>query len=156
MSVTDAGYTRPEAARLAGLTHRQLRYWTSIGFLRPSLERDGGPGRWARYSFADVVELRTVARLLATGLTLRRLRDEVARLRRAGCDRPLMLKCRVHAGELLVCDGRRPAQAATSSGQLQLPFDSASGGSVIHRPAEFAANREEGTTPRPRRKGGAQ
>jgi len=73
-SVVARSFSTAEAARLTGLTPRQLDHWDRRGFLRPSLERAAGYGSSRRYSFADVVRLRVAARLRANGVGLARIR----------------------------------------------------------------------------------
>ncbi len=76
-------FSTADAARLTGLTARQLDHWDRQGFLRPSLERASGYGSARRYSFADVVRLRVAARLRAAGIGLTRIRrcaEALARL----------------------------------------------------------------------------
>jgi len=73
-SVVARSFSTAEAARLTGLTPRQLDHWDRQGFLRPSLERAAGYGSARRYSFADVVRLRVAARLRANGVGLARIR----------------------------------------------------------------------------------
>jgi DNA-binding transcriptional MerR regulator len=73
-SVVLRSFSTAEAARLTGLTARQLDHWDRNGFLRPSVERASGYGSTRRYSFADVVRLRVAARLRANGVGLARIR----------------------------------------------------------------------------------
>jgi DNA-binding transcriptional MerR regulator len=73
-SVVARSFSTAEAARLTGLTPRQLDHWDRRGFLRPSLERAAGYGTARRYSFADIVRLRVAARLRANGVGLSRIR----------------------------------------------------------------------------------
>jgi DNA-binding transcriptional MerR regulator len=82
-SVVARSFSTAEAARLTGLSARQLDHWDRKGFLRPSLERASGYGSTRRYSFADVVRLRVAARLRANGVGLARIRkctEALARL----------------------------------------------------------------------------
>ncbi|HVQ54992.1 MAG TPA: MerR family transcriptional regulator [Thermoanaerobaculia bacterium] len=82
-TVIARSFSTAEAARLTGLTARQLDHWDRKGFLRPSLERASGYGSARRYSFADVVRLRVAARLRASGVGLARIRrcaEALARL----------------------------------------------------------------------------
>jgi DNA-binding transcriptional MerR regulator len=82
-SVVARSFSTAEAARLTGLSARQLDHWDRQGFLRPSLERASGYGSSRRYSFADVVRLRVAARLRASGVGLARIRkcaEALARL----------------------------------------------------------------------------
>ncbi len=81
--VVARSFSTAEAARLTGLSARQLDHWDRNGFLRPSLERASGYGSMRRYSFADVVRLRVAARLRAEGVGLARIRkcaEALARL----------------------------------------------------------------------------
>jgi DNA-binding transcriptional MerR regulator len=76
-------FSTAEAARLTGLSPRQLDHWDRQGFLGPSLERAAGYGSARRYSFADVVRLRVAAMLRAAGVGLARIRrcaEELSRL----------------------------------------------------------------------------
>ena len=81
--VVTRSFSTAEAARLTGLSARQLDHWDRKGFLRPSLQQAAGYGTTRRYSFADVVRLRVAARLRAHGVGLSRIRrcaDALARL----------------------------------------------------------------------------
>ncbi|HTY40308.1 MAG TPA: MerR family transcriptional regulator [Thermoanaerobaculia bacterium] len=81
--VVARSFSTAEAARLTGLSARQLDHWDRKGFLRPSLEKAAGYGSARRYSFADVVRLRVAARLRANGVGLARIRkcaEAMARL----------------------------------------------------------------------------
>jgi DNA-binding transcriptional MerR regulator len=82
-SVVTRSFSTAEAARLTGLSARQLDHWDRKGFFRPSLEKASGYGSARRYSFADVVRLRVAARLRANGVGLARIRkcaEALARL----------------------------------------------------------------------------
>lgn len=82
-SVIARSFSTADAARLTGLSARQLDHWDRRGFLQPSLEKASGYGSARRYSFADVVRLRVAARLRASGIGLanvRRCADALARL----------------------------------------------------------------------------
>ena len=75
-------FSTAQAARLSGLTPRQLDYWARRGFLRPSLQEASGYGSSRRYSFTDIVKLRVAARLRASGIGLARVRRCVEALER--------------------------------------------------------------------------
>lgn len=53
--------TTEQAARLAGLSEYQLRYWADTGFYTPSISNERGRPYGRIYSFRDVVGLRTLA-----------------------------------------------------------------------------------------------
>jgi uncharacterized protein (DUF433 family) len=77
---------RPElAAALSGASLRQLSYWRSLRtpepLLRPEVHE---PRSRVRYSFQDVLALRTFVYLLTRGIPLRRVRRAVRSLRDMG------------------------------------------------------------------------
>ena len=82
-------YTAAQAARLAGCTGSQLRYWERTNLVVPT-------GEERSYTFRDLVALRVVTSLLEAGLPLARVRTALAFLAEAGDD---------IAGVRLVTDG---------------------------------------------------
>jgi DNA-binding transcriptional MerR regulator len=85
MKFTDViqdSFSTAEAARLSGLTPRQLDHWARKGFLCPSLQVASGYGSCRRYSFQDIVKLRVAARLRGSGVGLARMRRCVEALKR--------------------------------------------------------------------------
>ncbi len=81
-SVVHRGFSTAEAARLSGLTPRQLDHWDRLGFLRPSATPAAGYGSARRYSFTDLVRLRVAARLRSSGVGLASLRRCTEALKR--------------------------------------------------------------------------
>jgi uncharacterized protein (DUF433 family) len=80
--------TPDSAARLAGVTLRQLNYWRQIGLIEPAVARTMSPRNEVRlYDFTGLVELRVVAALRAR-LSLQHIGEVIRRLR-ASYDRPL-------------------------------------------------------------------
>jgi hypothetical protein len=47
-------WSGPEAARIAGITYRQLNYWARTGLVRPSIHDAQGSGDHRRYDNDDV------------------------------------------------------------------------------------------------------
>lgn len=77
------------AARLAGVTMRQLRYWAATGVVVPSLsETLSGRGRTRLYTFRDLLEL-FVAAELRSRFPLQHIRRVLRYLREAGYEHPL-------------------------------------------------------------------
>jgi len=72
--VVARSFSTAEAARLSGLSPRQLDHWDRLGFLQPSLRHAAGYGSSRRYSFADIVRLRVAGRLRSHGIGLARIR----------------------------------------------------------------------------------
>ena len=73
------GYTAAQAARLAGCTVSQLRYWSRSGLVAPTA--DGGG-----YAFRDLVALRVVRSLLDAGLSSTRVHAALRWVRESGED----------------------------------------------------------------------
>jgi DNA-binding transcriptional MerR regulator len=88
--VIQDSFSTAEAARLSGLTPRQLDHWARQGFLCPSVQEASGYGSCRLYSFSDIVKLRVAARLRGSGVGLARIRRCVEALKRldagAGAD----------------------------------------------------------------------
>lgn len=61
------------AQKIAGLSLRQVRYWDELGLVRPSVQPARGRGSRRLYSFEDLVELRIIAQLRTSGLSLQKI-----------------------------------------------------------------------------------
>jgi DNA-binding transcriptional MerR regulator len=69
--LAEQGFSSRQVCRITGLTARQLRYWQQTGLLSPS---ELTPGGHARYSFTDLIALKSARRLLDAGVSLQRIR----------------------------------------------------------------------------------
>ena len=78
------GYRGAVAARVAGITYRQLDYWARTELVEPSIQTAAGSGSQRLYSFRDILVLRLVKRLLETGISLQQIRVAVEQLHEAG------------------------------------------------------------------------
>ena len=67
----EQGFSSRQVCRITGLSARQLRYWQQTGLLSPSQHTPGGH---ARYSFTDLIALKSARRLLDAGVSLQRIR----------------------------------------------------------------------------------
>lgn len=122
------GFRTSEAAKLTGLTRRQLDHWDRTGFIRPSLAPAAGKGSARFYSFTDVVQLRVAKELRGTGVPLQALRKVVEYLRKVeGIDGPLAeARLVVSGGDVLLVRGREELVSmlrAPGQGVLQLVLD---------------------------------
>ena len=79
--MSEQGFRAPEAKRIAGITYRQLDYWTRTGLVTPSVKDAHGSGSQRLYSFQDLATLRVIKKLLDTGVSLQRVRKAVEHLR---------------------------------------------------------------------------
>lgn len=113
-------YSRAEVSRLFGIPESRLRYWDRTGFLSPSAQH----GVRRRYTFQDLIGIRTAKAMLEKGVPLRRVRKSLEALRTALPDvvRPL--------SELrVIADGRRvvvrddKALFEPRTGQLVIDFE---------------------------------
>jgi len=77
-------YSSTEMARLAGVTFRQVDYWTRSGLISPSVRDTRGSGTQRRFSDDDLVRLRVIAELLRYGFSLQRIRDVMGDRERFG------------------------------------------------------------------------
>jgi DNA-binding transcriptional MerR regulator len=75
--MSEQGFRAPEAKRIAGITYRQLDYWTRTGLVTPSVKDAHGSGSQRLYSFQDLATLRVIKSLLDTGVSLQRVRVAV-------------------------------------------------------------------------------
>lgn len=77
----EQGFRAPQVCNLVGISYRQLDYWARTDLLKPSLQSAQGSGTQRLYSFADVVQLRVVKRLLDAGMSLKKIRQAMDILR---------------------------------------------------------------------------
>jgi DNA-binding transcriptional MerR regulator len=69
------GFSGTQAAKVVGITYRQLDYWARTDLIRPSLSDASGSGSRRRYSYTDLLELRVIKTLLDAGIKLESVRD---------------------------------------------------------------------------------
>ncbi len=75
------GFSGTQAAKVVGITYRQLDYWARTDLIRPSLSDAAGSGSRRRYSYTDLLELRVIKTLLDAGLKLESVREVFEYLR---------------------------------------------------------------------------
>ena len=112
------GYATRDVARLLGLTISQVRAFARGGFLAP----DRGPRGELRFSFPDLVLLRTAKGLAAARVPARRIRRVLRILKRQlPAGRPLSaVRISADGDRVVVRDGA--AAWNPESGQFQLDF----------------------------------
>lgn len=72
----------PEAAKIVGITYRQLDHWARKGLVLPSVASAAGSGSQRRYSYADLLELKVIKNLRDAGLSLQRIQKAFEYIRR--------------------------------------------------------------------------
>ncbi len=78
----DEGFSGTQAAKVVGITYRQLDYWARTDLIRPSVTDAAGSGSRRRYSYKDLVELRVIKTLLDAGIKLESVREVFEYLRK--------------------------------------------------------------------------
>jgi hypothetical protein len=56
---SDEGFSGTRTAQIVGISYRQLDYWARTDLIRPSLSDAKGSGSRRRYSYRDLLELRS-------------------------------------------------------------------------------------------------
>lgn len=69
------GFSGTQAAKVVGISYRQLDYWARTDLIRPSLSDATGSGSRRRYSYKDLLELRVIKTLLDAGIKLESVRE---------------------------------------------------------------------------------
>jgi DNA-binding transcriptional MerR regulator len=77
--VQATSYSCKQVISITGVSQRQLSYWRRTGLVTPSHLSSGGH---SRYSFTDLVIIRTIKQLLDAGISIQRVRQSIASLTR--------------------------------------------------------------------------
>ena len=112
-------YDQREVSRLTGISESQIRYWDRQGLI-PHREKDRGR-LW--FDFQSLVAFRTVRDLRRQGVSLHKIRNCVAKLRRImpGLKQPLAeVRISLVADQLILGKNRR---RFTPEGQLFINFN---------------------------------
>jgi DNA-binding transcriptional MerR regulator len=75
------GFRGPTVCKTVGITYRQLDYWARTELVEPSIKPAEGSGSQRLYSFADVVHLKIIKKLLDAGVSLQQVRKAIDVLR---------------------------------------------------------------------------
>jgi DNA-binding transcriptional MerR regulator len=97
----DQGFSTRQVCRVTGLSARQLGYWRKTGLLSPAMQTPGGH---ARYSFIDLISLKTASRLITAGVSVQRIRQCLQSLSRflPNSDTPLQELSLVATGDVVL------------------------------------------------------
>jgi DNA-binding transcriptional MerR regulator len=103
--VNDSGYSGTQAAKIVGISYRQLDYWARTDLIRPSLAEATGSGSRRRYSYRDLLELRVIKTLLDAGIRLESVRDVFTYLRRHVTPDIASAHIVISGKQVMVCEG---------------------------------------------------
>ena len=90
-----------QVREIIGLSRRQMQYWAATGLVVPS---SNTPGGHARYTFEDLVALKTARRLLGAGVSVQRIRKVMDKLKKVlpKIKRPLSELTLVATGDVIL------------------------------------------------------
>ncbi|MCF6338183.1 MAG: MerR family transcriptional regulator [Gammaproteobacteria bacterium] len=99
--MNETGYTCQQVMRITGLSQRQLSYWRKTGLVIPKQRTAGGH---ARYSFADLLILKTARKLIDAGVSVQRIRRRITSLTDflPSCNIPLTELSLVATGDMIL------------------------------------------------------
>ena len=101
----ESGYSGTQAAKIVGITYRQLDYWARTDLIRPSLAEATGSGSRRRYSYRDLLELRVIKTLLDAGIRLESVREVFSYLRRHVTSDIAAAHIVISGSQVMLCDG---------------------------------------------------
>jgi DNA-binding transcriptional MerR regulator len=103
--VDDSGFSGTQAAKIVGITYRQLDYWARTDLIRPSLVEAAGSGSRRRYSYRDLLELRVIKTLLDAGIRLESVREVFTYLREHVTSDISSAHIVISGNQVMLCDG---------------------------------------------------
>lgn len=104
------------AAQIAGISYRQLDYWSHSKVVVPSIAPGRGSGHPRLYAFADVMLLRAAAVMIDAGLSLATTRATISALAQVPLERLLGLTVVCEAGEVFKVSDEADLAAVVGSG----------------------------------------
>jgi DNA-binding transcriptional MerR regulator len=79
--IGNEGYGVTLAAKASGISLSTLQRWLRSGFIKPSMPRVGKRQEY-RFSFADLVTLRTIGKLKTSGVSVQKLKKVLSTLKK--------------------------------------------------------------------------
>src|SRR5919112_729559 len=100
-----AGFSGTKAAKIVGISYRQLDYWARTDLVRPSLSDATGSGSRRAYSYRDLIELRVIKSLLDAGIKLESVRQAFRYLREHVDTDIASAHLVISGSDVVLCDG---------------------------------------------------
>jgi DNA-binding transcriptional MerR regulator len=101
----EAGFSGTKAAKIVGISYRQLDYWARTDLVRPSLSDAKGSGSRRTYSYQDLLDLRVIKSLLDAGIKLESVRKAFTYLRERGDTDIASAHLVIMGADVILCDG---------------------------------------------------
>jgi DNA-binding transcriptional MerR regulator len=99
------GYSGTQTAKVVGISYRQLDYWARTDLIRPSLTDAAGSGSRRRYSYSDLLELKTIKKLIDAGIKLEQIRKVFEYLREHVATDIASAHIVIDGNSVVLCDG---------------------------------------------------
>jgi DNA-binding transcriptional MerR regulator len=103
-AVPAIGYSGTQTAKVVGISYRQLDYWARTDLIRPSLSDATGSGSRRSYSYNDLLELKTIKKLLDAGIKLEQVRKVFDNLREHGGSDIAAAHIVIDGGSVTLCN----------------------------------------------------
>ena len=103
--LAEQGFSGTKAAKIVGISYRQLDYWARTDLVRPSLTDAKGSGSRRAYSYRDLLELRVIKSLLDAGIKLESVRRAFEYLREHVDTDIASAHLVISGGDVILCDG---------------------------------------------------
>lgn len=116
-STLETGYSGTRAAKIVGISYRQLDYWARTDLVRPSLIDANGSGSRRAYSYRDLLELRVIKSLLDAGIKLESVRTAFEYLREHVDTDIASAHLVISGGDVMLCDGDQLVDVMRRGGQ---------------------------------------
>ena len=101
----ELGYSGTRTAKVVGISYRQLDYWARTDLIRPSPSDTSGSGSRRKYSYSDLLELKTIKKLLDAGIKLEQVRKVFSYLREHVTTDIGSAHIVIDGGSVMLCEG---------------------------------------------------
>jgi DNA-binding transcriptional MerR regulator len=98
-------FSGTHAAKIVGITYRQLDYWARTDLVRPSAHDASGSGSRREYVYRDLLELKVIKNLLDAGIKLESVRTVFNYLRRHVSTNVAAAHVVISGQSVVLCDG---------------------------------------------------
>jgi len=115
--LAEQGFSGTKAAKIVGISYRQLDYWARTDLVRPSLTDAKGSGSRRAYSYRDLLELRVIKSLLDAGIKLESVRKAFEYLRQHVETDIASAHLVISGSDVILCDGENLIDVMRRGGQ---------------------------------------